>query len=82
MEEYMRVRTVLNLVLGLIILFAFNHKSAQRSFASAVYCIAEPSGTSFEGLWMGSCGEGHCGVTEWRRVSYSHLEFKFTIEHL
>lgn len=60
----MRVRTALSLVLGLIILFAFNHKSAQRSFAGAVYCIAEPSGTSFEDLWMNSCREGHCGVTE------------------
>lgn len=44
-------------VLGLIILFAFNHKSAQRSFAGSVYCVTEPSGTSFEGLWMNSCRE-------------------------
>lgn len=52
------------LVLGLIILFAFNHKSAQRSFAGTVYCIAEPGGTSFEGLWMNSYREGHHRVTE------------------
>lgn len=60
----MGVRTALPGVLGLIISVAFNHKSAQRSFAGCVYCIAEPSGTSFEGLWMNSCREGHPGVTE------------------
>lgn len=50
--------------LGLIILFAFNHKSAQRSCAGSVYCSAEPSGTSFEGLRRRSCREGRPGVTE------------------
>lgn len=55
----MSVRTALSPVLGLIVLFAFNHKSAPRSFAGAVDCIAEPSGTFLEGLWVNSCGEGH-----------------------
>lgn len=31
-------------------LVCFNHKSVQRTFAGDVYCLAEPSSTSFEGL--------------------------------
>lgn len=49
MEECLRVRTALPPVLALMITFAFDHKLAQRSFAGVLCCLAEPSGTSFEG---------------------------------
>lgn len=62
-------------------LVCFNHKSAQRSFAGYVYCLAEPSSTSFEGPWRSSYSEGHTMRSRLTLALIHCLLFRFWSTH-